>query len=207
MLNWRDYTLIIDKSGSMSQVEPDTGKSRWQIMQESTLALAHTCEEADPDGITVYLFSGRFRRYDHVTSEHIERIFRENTPAGHTELAGVLDDAMHNYFQRRATGMAQPNGEAFLVVTDGTIRDRDAVLRILAETSKNLEHPAEICISFIQVGTDSQASDFLNHLDQHLEQAGVSFSFVDTVSLDKMETSSLTQELLKHSNGNHEFSG
>ncbi|MDB9311946.1 hypothetical protein PN462_02440 [Spirulina sp. CS-785/01] len=197
MLNWRDYTLIIDKSGSMSQIEPQTGKSRWQIMQESTLALAQKCEEADPDGITVYLFSGRFRRYDHVTSEQVERIFHENTPSGHTELAGVLDDAMHNYFQRRDMGMAQPNGEMFLVVTDGTIRDRKAVLRILAEISRNLEHSEEIRLSFIQVGTDTQASQFLDTLDEQLKEAGVKFNIVDCVSLDTMETTSLTQELFK----------
>ena len=61
MLENRDYTLIIDKSGSMSTKDKPGGASRWQIMQESALALAHKCEELDPDGITVYLFSGKFR--------------------------------------------------------------------------------------------------------------------------------------------------
>jgi hypothetical protein len=34
----RDYTLIIDKSGSMSTKDQAGGKSRWDVMQESTLA-------------------------------------------------------------------------------------------------------------------------------------------------------------------------
>ena len=63
----RDYTLIIDKSGSMSTGDQPGGKTRWQAAEESTLALAQECEQLDPDGITVYLFSGRFRRYDNVT--------------------------------------------------------------------------------------------------------------------------------------------
>ena len=57
----RDYTLLIDKSQSMSTQDQPGGKSRWEVAQESTYALAKQCEEYDPDGITVYLFSSRFR--------------------------------------------------------------------------------------------------------------------------------------------------
>ncbi|HBE34503.1 MAG TPA: hypothetical protein DD990_25215, partial [Cyanobacteria bacterium UBA11368] len=88
MLENRDYTLIIDKSGSMSVKDQPGGKSRWEVMQESTLALASKCEELDPDGITVYLFSGRFKRYDNVTSTKVSQIFQENEPSGRTDLAG-----------------------------------------------------------------------------------------------------------------------
>lgn len=49
----RDYTLIIDKSGSMSTRDQIGGSSRWAAVRESTLALARACEEIDPDGITV----------------------------------------------------------------------------------------------------------------------------------------------------------
>ncbi len=45
MIQERDYTLIIDKSGSMSTPDQAGGKSRWEIMQESTLALARKCEQ------------------------------------------------------------------------------------------------------------------------------------------------------------------
>jgi hypothetical protein len=60
MLENRDYTLIIDKSGSMVKRDKQDGKKRWDVMQESTLALASKCEEFDPDGITVYTFSSNF---------------------------------------------------------------------------------------------------------------------------------------------------
>lgn len=40
----RDYTLIIDKSGSMAKMDDVGGKSRWKQMKESTLALAIKCE-------------------------------------------------------------------------------------------------------------------------------------------------------------------
>jgi hypothetical protein len=79
----RDYTLVIDKSGSMSTPDQAGGRSRWDAAQESTLALARKCEQFDPDGITVYLFSSRFRRYDNVTSSKVAQIFQENDPAGY----------------------------------------------------------------------------------------------------------------------------
>ena len=40
MLENRDYTLIIDKSGSMATPDQKGGRSRWVAAQESTLALA-----------------------------------------------------------------------------------------------------------------------------------------------------------------------
>lgn len=56
MVQNRDYTLIIDKSGSMIKIDRPGGKSRWLQMQESTLALAGKCDTIDPNGITVNLY-------------------------------------------------------------------------------------------------------------------------------------------------------
>lgn len=56
MLENRDYTLIIDKSGSMATPDQKGGRNRWVTAQESTLALASKCEQFDPDGITLYVF-------------------------------------------------------------------------------------------------------------------------------------------------------
>ena len=95
MLQNRDYTIIIDKSGSMYTKDQMGGKSRWALMQESTVALANRCEELDPDGITVYVFSGRFKRYENVTSAKVVQIFQENEPSGTTNLAAVQIGRAH----------------------------------------------------------------------------------------------------------------
>jgi hypothetical protein len=73
----RDYTLILDKSGSMSTPDQPGGKSRWAYAQESVLALARKCEQLDPDGITVYTFSGKFKCYPGVTTAKVGQIFME----------------------------------------------------------------------------------------------------------------------------------
>jgi Mg-chelatase subunit ChlD len=196
MIEQRDYTLIIDKSGSMATRDQLGNKSRWETMQESSLALASKCEEFDPDGITVYLFSGRFKRYDNVTANKVTQVFKENEPSGRTDLASVLQDATSNYFQRKAAGQTKPNGETILVVTDGEPDDRKAVMKVIIEASRRMERDEELAISFIQVGTDAQATKFLKLLDDELQSAGAKFDIVDTVTMDDMEDMTLTEVLL-----------
>ena len=192
----RDYTLIIDKSGSMSTPDQSGGRSRWQAAQESTLALARKCEQFDSDGITVYLFSGRFKRYDNVTSDKVAQIFMENEPMGTTDLAGVLKDATDQYFRRKASGQAKPNGETILVITDGEPDDRKAVMRVIIEASRHMDRDEELAISLIQVGTDATATRFLKALDDELQGAGAKFDIVDTITLENMENLTLAEVLL-----------
>lgn len=196
MLENRDYTLIIDKSGSMATKDQPGSKSRWAAMEESTLAIASKCEELDPDGLTVYVFSGKFKRYDNVTASKVSDIFRENEPSGRTDLAGVLLDATNDYFQRKAAKQTKPNGETIVVVTDGEPDDRKAVMRVIIETSRRMDKDEELAITFIQVGTDQQATKFLKVLDDELQGAGAKFDIVDTVTIDDMEDMTLTEVLL-----------
>lgn len=196
MLENRDYTLIIDKSGSMATPDQKGGRSRWVAAQESTLALASKCEQFDPDGITIYLFSGRFKRYENVTASKVTQIFRENDPSGSTDLAAVLKHATDNYFERKAAGQTKPNGETILVVTDGEPDDRKAVMKVIIEASRHMDRDEELAISFIQVGADSQATKFLKILDDELQGAGAKFDICDTITIDDMEDYSLSEVLL-----------
>ncbi|UKO99912.1 vWA domain-containing protein [Nostoc sp. UHCC 0870] len=196
MMSDRDYTLIIDKSGSMSTPDQVGGRSRWEIAQESTIALARKCEQFDPDGITVYVFSGRFKRYENVTTAKVAQIFLENDPSGTTNLAGVLQDALNNYFQRKAAGQAKPNGETILVITDGEPDDRKAVFEVIINATRQMERDEELGISMIQVGSDAQATKFLKALDDQLQSVGAKFDICDTVTLDDLEDMSLADVLM-----------
>ena len=196
MMSDRDYTLIIDKSGSMSTPDQVGGRTRWEIAQESTIALARKCEQFDPDGITVYVFSGKFKRYDDVTTAKVAQIFQENDPAGTTNLAGVLQDALNNYFQRKAAGNTKPNGETILVITDGEPDDRKAVFEVIIQATRQMEKDEELAISMIQVGSDAQATKFLKALDDQLQGVGAKFDICDTITLDDLEDMSLTDVLM-----------
>jgi len=196
MLENRDYTLIIDKSGSMATPDQKGGRSRWLAAQESTLALASKCEQFDPDGITIYVFSGKFKRYENVTTSKVAQIFRENDPSGTTDLAGVLKHATDDYFQRKDSGQTKPNGETILIVTDGEPDDRKAVMKVIIEASRRMDRDEELALSFIQVGTDPQATRFLKVLDDELQGAGAKFDICDTITMDDMEDLSLSEVLL-----------
>jgi len=192
----RDYTLILDKSGSMSVGDQPGGMSRWQAAQESILAIARKCEQLDPDGITVYLFSTRFKRYDNVTSSQVETIFLENDPMGLTNLADVLQDAINNYLQRKASGQLDKDGETILVITDGEPNDQRAVVQLIVQTTQKLDRDEELAISFVQVGNDPGAKAFLKALDDQLQEVGAKFDICDTVTMDDMADMSLMEVLM-----------
>jgi uncharacterized protein with von Willebrand factor type A (vWA) domain len=195
MLDKRDYTLIIDKSGSMSNTDRGTTKSRWETVKESTLALARKCDQLDPDGITVYLFSGKFKRYDHVSAAKVEQIFQENEPMGGTNLTAALQDAINQFFQRKKAGQSKA-GETILIITDGEPDDRRSVFEIIIEATRRMDSDEELALSFIQVGSDTSATDFLKALDDKLTSIGANFDIVDTITLSDMEDVTLSEVLL-----------
>jgi hypothetical protein len=181
----------------MTRKDQAGGKSRWQVMQESTFALASKCEELDPDGMTIYTFSGRFQRYDNVTAAKVEQIFQENEPSGRTDLTAVLQDAFNDYLQRKAAGKTKANGETIIVVTDGEPDDRKSVMKTIIEASRKIDRDEELAVSLIQVGNDAEATRFLKVLDDELQSAGAKFDIVDTITIDDMEDYTLSEILLK----------
>jgi uncharacterized protein with von Willebrand factor type A (vWA) domain len=192
----RDYTLILDKSGSMATRDLKGGRSRWQEAEESTIALANKCEQFDPDGICVYLFSSRFKRYDNVTASKVASIFLENDPVGTTNLASVLQDAFNNYFQRKAKGQTKANGETILIITDGEPDDRRAVMETVIRATQQMDRDEELALSFIQVGSDDGASRFLKSLDNDMTSVGAKFDICDTITMDDMADGSLADVLM-----------
>jgi len=193
----RDYTLIIDRSGSMAIKDQPGGRSRWATARESAHALAARCEELDPDGITLYVFGSKFRRYDNVTAERVGQVFIENEPAGGTDLAGVLAHAFGSYFDRKRSGDSTLDGETIVVVTDGEPDDQKAVMKTIIDATRRLDRDEELGVSLIQVGKDPLATRFLKALDDDLVRVGARFDICDTVTLEEMEDLTLTEVLLR----------
>lgn len=210
MVEQRDYTLIIDSSGSMGT--KDVGSmSRWQAVQESTLALAARCEQLDPDGLTVYFFSSSFRRSEGVTSARVAQLFAANTPNGSTNLAAVLEHAFDDFFERKAARRLKPSGETILVITDGVPDNEEAVVEVIVKATQKMDRDEELAVSFLQIGRDEGARAFLKRLDDDLVSTkkpgffgklfgggkqGARFDICDTLTFDELEDRSLTQVLL-----------
>lgn len=200
ILKNRDYTLIIDKSGSMAITDDDDEKvkneletkTRWELMQESTIALTSKCEKLDPDGITLYTFSDSFQCFTNVTTRKVVEIFEDEEPFGNTNLVKVLKVALDDYFQRKANGQSKPNGETILVVTDGKPDDQAAVVRVIGEATQKMDRDEELAISFIQIGKDKEATEYLKFLDDQLEAKGAKFDIVDTITIKEIVEKGLT---------------
>jgi hypothetical protein len=193
MLNNRDYTLIIDKSGSMATKDQTGSRSRWATARESTEAFARRCEELDPDGLTLYVFASKFRRYERVTADRVASVFTENEPCGGTDLAAVLEHSFDAYFDRKGSGTHRP--ETILVITDGAPDDEKAVMRSVLKAAKRVQRADELVVSFIQIGSDPSARRFLKILDDEMVRAGATHDIVSTVTLDEAEGMGLTEVL------------
>jgi uncharacterized protein with von Willebrand factor type A (vWA) domain len=196
MIDDRDYTLIIDRSGSMGTADQPGGRSRWVTAEESTVALARRCNALDPDGITVYLFASRFRRFDHVGPSKVIQIFQENEPAGGTDLAAVLTHAFADYFTRKAQRRTKKNGETIVVITDGEPDDPKAVMQAIIDASRRIDRDEELAVLMLQVGTDARATRFLKALDDDLVRVGARFDICDTITMLEMEDTPLADVLL-----------
>lgn len=202
MLGDREYTVIIAKTvGNMAGNAPPRFEQRWADARDSIAALAQTCQQFDPDGITVYISSnksetGTFQQYKQISAEQVERIFNENYPPDELNLLDGLSLALEQYFTRKAAHQAKPNGAIIIVLIDGEPRDRQGVIKAIVQASQQIERDEELGIGFVQVGDDLIARGFLNALDQDLRsQAGAKFDIVHTRVLDTIAPDSLTNFL------------
>jgi Mg-chelatase subunit ChlD len=194
----RDYVLVIDKSGSMSDSDTPTGQTRWEYAQESTVAIAReVCSKYDKDGITLIPFAGSFKVHENVTESKVKDAFKEHSPMGGTILAPVLKNAFDSYLKRKAAGQTKPNGEMLIVVTDGQPQDEAEVAKTIVQFGNKLDNAdEEYGIQFIQIGKDAQASKFLKKLDDDLVSQGAKYDIVDTKTMEEVESIGLTETLI-----------
>lgn len=191
----RNYYLIIDKSGSMCERDMPGGFSRWDAVSESAFAIASKiidCGGPDSQGITLYTFSSKFKHYPYIkTPNAVKKIFQENEPCGGTKLAEVLDHALKDYFSNKA--VRKTNGATVLVVTDGVPDNKTLVAQQIVQATTCIQNPTDLAISFIQVGHDSAATEYLKVLDTQL--SGARFDIVSTFTTEDLEDRGLTDIL------------
>lgn len=187
-----DFILLVDKSGSMAEKDMSGGKTRWVAAEEATVAIARKCEEYDKDGITVIPFSESFKEYNNVKGggEVVANIFKENEPSGGTETAKVLGHVFDKYFANPAKPII------VLVVTDGRPNDEQAVADVIIKATKKMDKDEQIGVSFLQIGQDKRASEYLKTLDDGLQAKGAKFDIVDTKTFEEMGNMTITEVLI-----------
>lgn len=182
----RDYYLIIDKSTSMETKDCPGGKSRWDACQELAQGMANKCQEYDPDGITVVPFAEKFKVYPNTTPATVSKVFKENFPSGSTILNPPLQSCFEDYMKQKKAGSQKANGALVVVITDGCPQDEDDVARGIVAMTKKLDNREEFGISFMQIGQDEHARDYLKRLDSHLSSEGAKLDIVNTKTMDEL---------------------
>lgn len=183
----RDYTLVIDRSGSMDEKDCPGGVSRWKYAEETTIQIAGRLQEYDPDGITVMTFAGDFDVHENTRDDGVKALFAKRGPAGGTTLAPVLKNIFTRYSDEKKAGKTKENGAIVMVITDGCPTDEDAVARTITEFTKTLsDGREEFGIEFVQVGQDGHARDFLKRLDSGLTNA--KYDIVGVKTMDDLNS-------------------
>ena len=188
-----DIYFLLDKSGSMGQKDSSTGnKTRWEVAQETVVALARKAAEFDEDGITVVPFSakrpdGKFEEFDKVTEVKVSEVFAKVQPNGGTDTAGALKQVTDDYFAKKAANPSETKPRIIIILTDGVPDDKDALRDVIVKTTKKMDRDEEIGILFVQAGNDTSATKTLKEYDDDLVgKYGAKFDIVDTKTADEL---------------------
>lgn len=189
----RDYTIIVDASGSMFNGDYVSGQiagGYWEDARKAVQILAPEACKCDPDGLTLYFFSDKFKKYEHVkTAEEVFSLFNQsnNHMERSTDLASVLSDAVKadTKLSHSAGDEASNRGraETILVITDGEPNDKSEVERVIINaTHEYMNEKDDLSITIIQIGNDEDATNWLIELDNGLMSKGAQFDVVDILS-------------------------
>ncbi len=173
----RDYTIIVDASGSMFP-------TRWEQAKKALEYLAPAACKCDPDGITLFFFSTSFNEIGNVkTSEDVMKHFNnsKNQFRSSTDLAKVLNSAL------KPDSVPRKKPETILVITDGEPDNRTNVeTAIIDATKKYMESDNDLSITIVQVGDDQTAMKWLQQLDDGLTKKGAKYDIVDILTAEEL---------------------
>jgi hypothetical protein len=190
---------------AMLHEDQDGKKKRtlWMQARGALAFLAPAVVAEDPDGIGLYFFDTCFEEAKNICdAEKAGHAFDVTQPqcdnfcnaqplpryddwVGCTNLAPVLKEAMEPDTIGRA--------ETIFVITDGRANDEDAVKKVISDYTQKMCRAEMLSISFIQVGHNSDASDYLDYLDDKLvREMRAKFDIVDALSYDEMKKKGLT---------------
>jgi len=184
----RDYILAVDASSSMG-VQMSNGQTRWATVAEAAFGLAQAIEQFDPDGIQVYTFASLIKEHGSATAQTVADLFSKNKPFGSTNLAGLLNTVLLQKWVPEVP-------TTLIVITDGQPDDKAAAAQSLVAATKKMQSDDQLAITFVQVGDDPGATNFLKFLDDELMGLGAKFDVVDTFPSDRFGEKSIEEVLL-----------
>lgn len=156
-----DFIVLVDHSGSMGETSQRIDGTRLEEVREDCVAVARLAQNYDDDGITLIGFSSGVNVKDGVKADSVVNLFREFPPRGSTNLTDALDAAVKK-------ARSSNKNCIVLVYTDGEPNDQRGVIKVISDAARSMGRP-KIGFTFIQVGDDEGATEFLDTLNNHLK--------------------------------------
>jgi uncharacterized protein YegL len=158
-----DTVFLIDDSGSMAG-------GLWRQTADALMTITPICTAHDADGIDIH-FLNHPKSYNNVTSPTtVREIFQTVRPGGATPTGLRLQDLFEEYFKNYQPKVTKPMN--IICITDGAPTDDDeSPLIEAARKLDKLEAPAwQLGVQFFQVGSDPEATEHLQMLDDSLPE-------------------------------------
>ncbi|KAG6875465.1 hypothetical protein C0992_003749, partial [Termitomyces sp. T32_za158] len=169
LLSRYDVVLLVDDSGSMSG-------DLWKEARKALQDLATEASKYDEDGIEIRFLNSS----DVLTTKDpnaVKALFKRINPAGLTPLGRKIGYLLSDYMDRFAD-QSDLKPVIYIVITDGEASDGPKTEQAVIQTARALDEanakPDQVGIQFVQIGNDSNATEYLQMLDNTLtSRAGI----------------------------------
>jgi uncharacterized protein YegL len=209
-----DVALLVDKSGSMAELDCPSGifdtlgnlffrkamgatTSRWHWSQQQITYLSQQASTVLQNGITLVLFDSGHKVFNRVNANDIVQIFASNQPGGGTNMSAALNSQLKAYFKRRDSSYGQVKPLSITILSDGVPSNAGAVRSAIIDATKKMTNPGEIAITMLQLGADRKGANFLQELDYGMVNEGAAFDIVTSKPFTELVAKGLPRAIVE----------
>lgn len=161
--------------------------TRWEKAVVSLDKIVGQVAKIDPDGVDIVCFGGEGEAqwYKNIKdTKNIEEMVNDKRPRGKCYMGSAMEECLEYAFEKELA----KRPVAILVLTAGKPSDAEVLDASLLKAVQRLAENCEKCplsVTFVQIGHDEDATDYLQHLDNHIQaesaKSGEMFDLVDTI--------------------------
>mmetsp|Transcript_33451 Transcript_33451/g.54633 ORF Transcript_33451/g.54633 Transcript_33451/m.54633 type:complete len:408 (-) Transcript_33451:136-1359(-) len=171
--------------------DPATPPTRWEKAVFAMNGIVAQVSHIDPDGVDVVCFPGSggeggmgYDIYRNVKDiKGLEALVTAHEPKGDCKMGEAMDVVLKEAFERGF----EERPCSVLVLTAGRPSDHEALSKSLADAAKKVNKDADLTVTFVQVGDDEWAENYLTQLDTELTTTSADGEHIDIVDTIKDE--------------------
>lgn len=180
-----DTVFLIDDSVSMSK------GNMWKETREVLEAVASKAIRYGSDGVDVCFLNSSKNLKNSRSWKEVEELFQSVKPIGRSspteyKIENLLSEYLDLLEYNKCNKLPIPKPINLIVISDGSTDDIHTLISIITSVTNRLEESkspsTQIGIQFVQIGHNSEATEFLKILDDDLKSVyGIKRDIVDTI--------------------------